>query len=427
MNFDTRILSSVAIIAASFFVPSIVRAQSCREMQSATYFKPLTDGNGSRYPLTIGPLSWRLLGPPIQPVKGSDGKIHLAYVLMFTNSWKGAATLKSIEVVDPAHDNAVTGTNLALTQDNEDITGKMRLLSLPTTLNLTNFNNELPSGQSAIGYFDVTYSDPAQVPRAIAHRVVVSASGPGNKVQDFTELSPPMMLSCAEPMVLAPPFKGDGWVNGNGCCREIGPHRFVMNTINGSLAPTETFAIDWVRMDSHGYFFSGDGGDPKKWYGYGAELLAVAPGTVVEVVSDLPDEPGLKAPDNLTIEQIAGNRVIVDLGSNHYAEYDHMVPNSATVHVGDYVRQGDKIGLLGNSGNTTGTHLHFQLMDRPSSLDGSALPFVFDSMQLQGRLTMTLDEVDKATEKHVAVPMDTKNAGTLIRMMPLSLDVLGFR
>jgi hypothetical protein len=396
-------------------------------MQAANYFKPLTDGNGMRYPLTIGPLSWRLLGPSIQPVPGSDGKVHLAYSMMFTNSWRGPATVKSIEVVDPSHDNAVTGTNQVLSLNNEDITGQLRLLSRPATLDKTNFGNELPSGQSAIVYFDVTYADAALIPRAIAHRVVVSALGPEQKAQDFTVLSPPLPLSCVEPMVLSPPMRGDGWVNGNGCCHEIGPHRFVMNSINGSLAPTEEFAIDWAKIDAQGHFFSGDGSDPKKWYGYGAELLAVAPGTVIEVVSDLPDEPGNKAPDKLNIEQIAGNRVILDLGSSRYAEYDHMAPQSATVHVGDYVRQGDKIGLLGNSGNTTGTHLHFQLMDRPSSLDGSALPFVFDSMQLQGRATTSLDEMDKDAEQGIPVPVDRKDAKSLIRTMPLSLDVLSFR
>jgi murein DD-endopeptidase MepM/ murein hydrolase activator NlpD len=200
-----------------------------------------------------------------------------------------------------------------------------------------------------------------------------------------------------------------------------------MNSINGSLAATEEFAIDWVRVDAQGRMFTGDFKDPKHWYGYGAELLAVAPGLVVEVVSDLPDEVAGKSPDNLTIEQFPGNRVIIDLGLRRYAEYDHMVPHSVTIHVGDYVRQGQKVGLLGNSGNTDAPHLHFQLMNRPSTLDGSALPFVFDSMRLQGRVTMTLDELDALMKKSSPVPIDAKDAEALTRTMPLSLDVIGFK
>jgi hypothetical protein len=35
---------------------------------------------------------------------------------------------------------------------------------------------------------------------------------------------------------------------------------------------------------------------------------------------------------------------------------------------GDRVRRGELLGRLGNSGSSTGPHLHFQVMDRPSAL-----------------------------------------------------------
>src|SRR4051794_24369837 len=74
----------------------------CSATPAPEYFNALTNGEGQRYPLEVGPVSWKLLGGSPQPVKGSDGMIHLAYVLMFTNSWNRPATVKSIEVVDPA-------------------------------------------------------------------------------------------------------------------------------------------------------------------------------------------------------------------------------------------------------------------------------------------------------------------------------------
>jgi len=66
-------------------------------------------------------------------------------------------------------------------------------------------------------------------------------------------------------------------------------------------------------------------------------------------------------------------------------------------------------------------------MDRPSSLDGSALPFVFDQMQLQARVTINLDELDAWWNNPAPLPMDTKVAKLLTFAMPLSLDVVGFK
>jgi hypothetical protein len=49
--------AAVAVVS-----PAMGRAQSCDEVLAPSYFKPLTDGDGLRYPITIGPLSWRLIG-----------------------------------------------------------------------------------------------------------------------------------------------------------------------------------------------------------------------------------------------------------------------------------------------------------------------------------------------------------------------------
>jgi Peptidase family M23 len=391
------------------------------------YFKPITDGDGLRYPLEIGPLVWRVLGSGIYPVKGSDGLTHLAYELLFTNVWRFPATINSVEVVDPAQDNKVTGNNRVLSIKSEDVTGQVKLCSTPSTLDRANYTTQIPGGQSGVMFFDVTYPDPSQVPHAVAHRVSVSIPQV-ERMPKSVVVSRPVRVSSMEAIVLTPPMKGDGWVDSNGCCLEIGPHRFVTNPMNGTLDPSEGFAIDWIKVDAQGHAYTGDGKKPEQWLDYGVELLAVAPGTVVEVVRDLPDEPPGKTPDDLTIAQFAGNRVILDLGSGRYVMYAHLVPSSIPVHVGDYVRQGEKIGLLGNSGNTDAPHLHFQVMDRPSSLDATSLPFVFDTMQLQGRINMNLDVLDNTVvHKGSDLPIDHTGNKALTRSMPLSLDIVSFK
>jgi hypothetical protein len=239
--------------------------------------------------------------------------------------------------------------------------------------------------------------------------------------------SPPIRISSETAIVLTPPFKGDGWVDLNGCCLEIGPHRFVTNPTNGSLDPSEQFAIDWIKIDEHGKAFRGDGKKSEDWLCYGVDILAVADGTVVEATRDLPDQPPGVAPSNITVPEIAGNHVILDLGEGRYAMYAHLAPHRVTVHVGDDVRAGDKLGLLGNSGNTTGPHLHFQISDRPSTLDTTSLPFVFEAMLLQSRTSANLEEIDDFSIKGIALPMTLKSAKTKKRTMPLSRDIVSFQ
>lgn len=196
--------------------------------------------------------------------------------------------------------------------------------------------------------------------------------------------------------------------------------------MNGTLDPSQQFAIDWIKVDGQGKAFRTDGKRSEDWLCYDVDVLAVADGTVVEAMRDLPDQPPGAAPRSLTIPEIAGSHVILDLGGGRYAMYAHLAPGSVTVHVGDHVRAGDKLGLLGNSGNTTGPHLHFQISDRPSTLDTTSLPFVFAAMELQSVVSVNMDDIEEYSIKGTALPMDRKVAKPLKGTMPLSRDVIKF-
>ena len=385
---------------------------------------PAAPGDGLHLPLVIAPITLHLVGSGIYPVKGSDGLIHLAYALQVTNSWSIPATIASVTVVDPAHGDQPTGTNRVLDIKNQDVTGQVKLFTLPGTMDKQSYSRKIPGGQSSVMFFDVTYKDIAQVPREIAHRFSVNTPPtPAGTVHTFVSRSIPVGRQA---IVIRPPLKGSGWVNGNGCCLEIGPHRFVTNPMNGSLDPSETFAIDWVQVDANGLAYRTDGKKPEDWFGYGAEVVAAAPGTVVEVVRNLPNVPPGKNPEGLTMEQIAGNRVILDMGAGRYAMYAHLAPGSVQLHVGDRVQRGQRLGLLGNTGNTTAPHLHFQIMDRPSSLDDTSLPFVFDHMDLEGRVALDLETLDDNLSRKIPLQVNTKDAKPLTNTMPLSGDVVRF-
>jgi len=110
-------------------------------------------------------------------------------------------------------------------------------------------------------------------------------------------------------------------------------------------------------------------------------VLAVADGIVASVKDGIPENvPGLTSRAvTITMETVAGNSVVLDLGNGRFAFYAHLVPGSLRVKVGDRVRRGDVIGLLGNSGNSTAPHLHFHVGDRNAGLAAEGLPYAIDS------------------------------------------------
>ena len=63
----------------------------------------------------------------------------------------------------------------------------------------------------------------------------------------------------------------------------------------------------------------------------------------------------------------AGGSVIIDHGEGIYSVYYHL--SSLPLAVGTKVKQGDRIGLSGNSGRVTGPHLHFGIMLQSTPTD----------------------------------------------------------
>ncbi len=56
-----------------------------------------------------------------------------------------------------------------------------------------------------------------------------------------------------------------------------------------------------------------------------------------------------------------GEYIVISHSDGTLSLYAHMQPNSRLVSVGDYVTQGQQIGNVGTTGNSTGYHLHFEV------------------------------------------------------------------
>ncbi|MDX1807115.1 MAG: peptidoglycan DD-metalloendopeptidase family protein, partial [Paenisporosarcina sp.] len=55
-----------------------------------------------------------------------------------------------------------------------------------------------------------------------------------------------------------------------------------------------------------------------------------------------------------------GNKVVVDHQNGYQTVYAHLA--SISVKVGQIVPQGSKLGIMGSTGRSTGTHLHFEVI-----------------------------------------------------------------
>ncbi len=60
----------------------------------------------------------------------------------------------------------------------------------------------------------------------------------------------------------------------------------------------------------------------------------------------------------------AGNYVEIKHANNFVSRYLHMKDKSVLVKKGDIVRKGDIIGTMGNTGNSSGAHLHLGILDK---------------------------------------------------------------
>ncbi|MFE5090503.1 M23 family metallopeptidase [Streptomyces sp. NPDC056638] len=64
-----------------------------------------------------------------------------------------------------------------------------------------------------------------------------------------------------------------------------------------------------------------------------------------------------------------GNAVVISHGNGVYSQYAHL--SRIDVHIGQTVKTGEKIALSGNTGNSSGPHVHFEIRTTPNY--GSAI------------------------------------------------------
>lgn len=234
-------------------------------------------------------------------------------------------------------------------------------------------------GMRAIVYLDLAFD--AAPASTLRHRVEFKSVKDGaSSGIEGARVAPNALAKLA----LGPPLRDGPWIAIYSSEWERG-HRRTLYAIDGKARIPGRHAIDWIKLDADGKEFAGDGKNKNDWYGYGADVLAVADATVVDLRDDVA-EPASVSDDNprVPIGDATGNFVALALADGRYAFYEHFRPGSIKVRRGERVRRGEVVGALGYTGQSTGPHLHFHVADAPAPLAAEGLPYVFESWRPLG-------------------------------------------
>lgn len=320
------------------------------------------------------------------PVKG-EGGIKLVYELHITNVLKGPLSLRSVEMLGQGETVIQTyrGDRLAecLTQLGRSPEIKDRSL--------------LDGGARAVLFVMLSFAELRDLPDTLTHRITVEYSRSSGEKVLLRGVGAKVPIRRKDPPRIGPPVRPGVWLAGNGAGDGPVGHRLSLQAWNGRLVVNQRYALDFMRFGDDGRLVQGDSSSNSRWPSYGQAVLAVADGVISGTKDDVVENtPGAGYAVPNSLDQAAGNYVILSIGTGTFAVYAHLQPGSLRVKAGDWVAKGQVLGLIGNSGISDAPHLHFHLIDSPSVFGGESIPFVFENYELMGAFGNIDDNLDRS-------------------------------
>jgi murein DD-endopeptidase len=304
----------------------------------------------------------------------AEGQQHLLYELHVTNFGRADLTLERIDVLGET-------AKIVATYEGEALKGILARpgVTVPEV-------RVIGGGLRAVAFVDVVAPAASTVRGALRHRVtfrpVTPPAGPQQSIVEGAAVA----VVTKPPVTVGPPVRGGGWLASH-ALSNASSHRRTLLAIDGRARIAQRFAIDWTRIGPDGQVFRGDPARNENWTPYGASVLAVADGRVVEVQDGIPENDPTASTKAvpITLKTVGGNYVILDIGGA-YVFYAHLQPGSLTVRPGARVRRGQVLATLGNSGQSDAPHLHLHVVDAPSPLAAEGLPVAFETFDLEGHV-----------------------------------------
>lgn len=136
--------------------------------------------------------------------------------------------------------------------------------------------------------------------------------------------------------------------------------------------PSQRYALDIAKLNSVGSRANGLFPDELSRYkAFGEVVYSPCSGTIAGASDGLPDN----MPRNIDAKNPAGNNVVIDCGQTRVL-LAHLMSGSVTVKPGQFVKDNQVLGRIGNSGNTAEPHLHIQAWKIEK--ESEAVPLTFN-------------------------------------------------
>lgn len=305
------------------------------------------------------------------PFKSTDGIYNIAYHIKLSNFQLEGLELIKAEILN--NDDQ----SILRTYADSTLAANFKAASdpLPTQQELYDGTEKLPNPYLLV-WLRV---DPSKIPSTILHRMTFKETSGSLRqitVENITS------VSNTSPIVIASPVKGEYWYV-QGTTTDDPAHFAGIASLKGHTTCDGLFAVDMLLFNSAGQYFANTGMQNEDHFCYGQDLYAVADGIVVTARDIYQDTPvGQLEHPNMLYEHYCGNEVVIDIGNGNFADYTHLKPGSVNVKVGDVVKKGDIVAKIGNSGASSGPHLHFEICCSNPPWHTYGVPYVIDKFVL---------------------------------------------
>jgi hypothetical protein len=373
------------------------------------------------------PLTAAVLTEPT-PFVATDGKTHLSYELLTTSSLPSSTSLRldRVDVRDARTQRVIgslSGQALAAAANpvGDPLPGADGYTPPPPPPTPT----VIHGSQQWIIWLDLTLDRGQPAPKVLEHHLagaIQTASGP-SAFEETVQATP---TAGTAPLNLSPPVRPGAWYASESCCGNT-HHRRGLAPINGRFDVPQRFAIDWYRVGKQGQTWEGDPAQLSSYLSYRQPVVAAAGGRVVEVQDGIADNPPPVTPPVPPIEDTVGNHVTLEVAPGRYLLYAHLEAGSLDVREGDRVETGQVLGLIGNSGNSTTPHLHFQVMTTAEFFPTDSPPFTFRHFRVVGQVEPRLWDDNLGLQPTGVLPITpSPYDGPHRAQYPLDREVLEF-